>query len=78
MKTVEAIGTLCDLDRDGRAVFSLAELRNIFPERSDHTFTAGLRRLTAQGILKRADTASRQRLTFAKRHLVLCSCHTGI
>ena len=54
MKTVDAIRILCGLDRDGRAVFSLAELRKIFPERSDHTFTAGLRRRTAQGILKRA------------------------
>ena len=54
MKSVDAIKILCDLDRDGRAVFSVAELRGIFPERSRHTFTAGLRRLAAQGILKRA------------------------
>ena len=54
MKTVDAIKILCGLDRDGRAVFSVAELRCIFPERSRHTFTAGLRRLVAQGILKRA------------------------
>ena len=54
MKTVDAIKILCDLDRDGRAVFSVAELRSIFPERSGNTFTAGLRRLVAQGILKRA------------------------
>ena len=54
MKTVDAIKTLCDLDRDGRAVFTVAELRSIFPERSGHTFTAGLRRLVAQGILKSA------------------------
>ena len=54
MKTVDAIKTLCDLDRDGRAVFTVADLRCIFPERSGNTFTAGLRRLVAQGILKRA------------------------
>ena len=54
MKSVDAIKILCDLDRDGRAVFSAAELRCIFPERSGHTFTAGLRRLAGQGILKRA------------------------
>ena len=54
MKSVDAIKTLCELDRDGRAVFSVAELRTIFPERSSHTFTEGLRRLVAKGILKRA------------------------
>lgn len=54
MKSVDAIKILCNLDRDGRAVFSVAELRCIFPERSGHTFTDGLRRLAAQGILKRA------------------------
>lgn len=54
MKIVDAIKTPSDLDRDGRAVFSPAELRSIFPERSDHTFIARLRRLTAQRILKRA------------------------
>ena len=54
MKSVDAIKILCGLDRDGRAVFSAAELRCIFPERSGHTFAAGLRRLAAQGILKRA------------------------
>ena len=54
MKSVDAIRTLCALDREGRAVFSVAELRTIFPERSGHTFTEGLRRLVANGILKRA------------------------
>ena len=54
MKSVDAIKILCGLDRDGRAVFSAAELRCIFPERSGHTLAAGLRRLAAQGILKRA------------------------
>lgn len=54
MKIADAIKTPSDLDRDGRAVFSLAELRSIFPKRSDHTFIARLRRLAAQRILKRA------------------------
>ena len=54
MKSVDAIKILCNLDRNGRAVFSVAELRGIFPEQSRHTFTDGLRRLVAQGILKRA------------------------
>ena len=54
MKTVDAISILWELDRDGRAVFSVAELRKIFPERSGHTFTDGLRRLVTKGILKRA------------------------
>ena len=54
MQSVDAIKALCGLDRDGRAVFSAAELRCIFPELSRHTFTDGLRRLVAQGILKRA------------------------
>ena len=54
MKSVDAIKTLFELDRNGRAVFSVAELRTVFPERSNHTFTEGLRRLVAKGILKRA------------------------
>ena len=37
-----------------RAAFTEADPRSIFPERSKGTFTSGLTRLVAPGVLKRA------------------------
>ena len=54
MKTGEAIKVLWEWDRRGRAVFAVADLRKIFPERSHKTFAEGLRRLVRQGFLERA------------------------
>ena len=54
MKTVEAIKILWDWDRRSRSVFSVADLRKMFPERSRKTFAEGLGRLVKQGILERA------------------------
>ena len=54
MKTVEAMKTLMEWDNRGRAVFSVEDLRVIFPERSRKTFSMGLNRLVRQGVLERA------------------------
>ncbi len=53
MKKADAVRTLRKLDRRGRAVFTVEDLRSIFPERSDKTFSEGLRRLARQGVLQR-------------------------
>ena len=54
MRTADAVKTIGKLDRQGQAVFTTADLRSIFPERSEKAFTAGLSRLVAQGVLQRA------------------------
>lgn len=54
MKTVESIKILWEWDRRGRSVFSVADLRKMFPERSRKTFAQGLARLVSQGFLERA------------------------
>ena len=54
MKALKAVRTLWELDRKGRRVFSVMDLRTIFPERSENTFSDGLRRLVDQGVLQRA------------------------
>ena len=45
MKTKDASKTFGKLDQCGQAVFTIDELRNIFPDRSEKTFTAGLSQL---------------------------------
>lgn len=54
MRSADAIKTLEKLDRRGQAVFTTGDLRAIFPERSEKTFTSSLARLVAQGVLQRA------------------------
>ncbi|MDE0047876.1 MAG: DUF6088 family protein [bacterium] len=54
MKTVDAIKVLWEWDRRERSVFSVSDLRKMFPERSAKTFAEGLRRLVRQGVLERA------------------------
>ena len=51
VRTADAIRML---DQDERAVFTTGDLRAIFPERSEKTFTGGLSRLVAGGVLTRA------------------------
>ena len=46
--------SLMEWDRRGHAVFSSTDLRAIFPERSEKTFSEGVRRLVRQGVLQRA------------------------
>lgn len=54
MKAIKAVTTLWELDRKGQRFFSVTDLRTIFPERSENTFSDGLRRLAAQDVLRRA------------------------
>ena len=53
MKANEAESILSARLEQGQAVFSLKDLRSLFPERSEKTFTEGIRRLTRMGILTR-------------------------
>ena len=54
MKTADTVKTIHEHDQRGRAVFTKDDLRIIFRERSEKTFTAGLTRLVRQGVLQRA------------------------
>ena len=54
MKALEAAKALTLWDRRDKSVFTVGDLRRIFPERSEKTFSEGLRRLVAQGVLERA------------------------
>lgn len=54
MKALEAAKALTLWDRQDKSVFAVADLRRIFPERSEKTFSEGIRRLVAQGVLERA------------------------
>ena len=54
MRTADAAMKIGELDRQGQAVFTTEQLRSIFPERSEKTFTAGLARLVDRGVLQRA------------------------
>ena len=54
MKAIEAAKALTRWDRRDKSVFAVADLRRIFPERSEKTFSEGIRRLVAQGVLERA------------------------
>ena len=54
MRTTDAVKTIEKLDRRGKAVFTTGDLRFIFPERSEKTFTGGLTRLVREGVLQRA------------------------
>ena len=53
MKAIKVIKTLMEWDERGRAVFSVQDLRAIFPERSNATFSEGLRRMVRLGVLER-------------------------
>ena len=54
MRTTEAIKTLAEWDRQGRIVFTLSDLRKMFPHQSDKTLSESLRRLVFNGLLERA------------------------
>ncbi|MBL1437444.1 MAG: hypothetical protein COB08_014730 [Rhodobacteraceae bacterium] len=53
MKTIEAIKTLTEWDQRQRSVFKMTDLRMLFPEPSEKTFSEGLRRLVRLGVLMR-------------------------
>ena len=58
MKSLEAVKTLTQWDQQDKSVFAVTDLRRMFPERSEKTFSEGLRRLVAQGVLERAARAA--------------------
>ncbi len=53
MRTIEAVKSLAEWDRYGWSVFTLADLRKLFPHRSDKTLSESLRRMVQQGVLER-------------------------
>ncbi len=53
MRTAEAVRILAEWDRYGWAVFTLADLRKLFPHSADKTLSESLRRLVRQGLLER-------------------------
>ena len=54
MKTIDAMKTLMDWDNRGWAVFTIEDLRAIFPERSAPSVSQDLHRLVKSGVLERA------------------------
>ena len=53
MRIAEAVKTLTDWDRRGRAVFTFADMRMMFPDDSAKALTESLARLTRVGLLER-------------------------
>ncbi len=53
MHTVEAIKTLAKWDRYGWIVFTLSDMRKLFPHQSEKTLSESLRRLVQNGVLER-------------------------
>ena len=78
MKVIDAMKTLMEWDARGREVFSVEDLRGMFPERSPKTFAAGLRRLVRQGVLQRAargvyvNPLSRQPKSYLVEKIAVC------
>lgn len=56
MRTVDAVKVLAEWDRRGRTVFTLADLRKLFPHQAEKTLSESLRRLVRQGLLERVAT----------------------
>jgi len=54
MQISQAVKALTDQDRKGQYVFTMRQLRKLFPQDSDRAFSAGLKRLSDSGILTRA------------------------
>jgi len=53
MQTVEAVKTLAEWDRYGWNVFTLSDMRKLFPHQSEKTLSESLRRLVDKGLLER-------------------------
>ncbi len=53
MRTVEAVKILAEWDRYGWNVFTLSDMRKLFPNQSEKTLSESLRRLVKQGLLER-------------------------
>ena len=53
MRTVEAVKTLAEWDRCGWNVFTLSDMRKLFPQQAEKTLSESLRRLVGYGLLER-------------------------
>ncbi len=53
MRTVEAVKILAEWDRYGWNVFTLSDMRKLFPDQSEKTLSESLRRLVQNGLLER-------------------------
>ena len=53
MHTVDAVKTLAEWDRYGWNVFTLSDMRKLFPHQSEKTLSESLRRLIRKGLLER-------------------------
>ena len=53
MHAVEAVKTLAEWDRYGWNVFTLSDMRKLFPHESEKTLSESLRRLIRKGLLER-------------------------
>ncbi len=56
MKTIEAAKTILEWDMRGHDLFTTSDLRKIFPESNEKSFSEGLRRLVRAGFLQRVAT----------------------
>ncbi len=82
MRTVEAIKTLAEWDRYGWKVFTLSDMRKLFPHESEKTLSESLRRLVRQGLLERVANgvfvnplSSRSRVGLLER--IACAIRRG-
>ena len=53
MQAVEAVKTLTEWDRYGWNIFTLSDMRKLFPHQSEKTLSESLRRLVQKGLLER-------------------------
>ena len=75
MRTIEAVKTLAEWDRYGWSVFTLRDLRNLFPHRSDKTLSESLRRMVRQGCLSGWPTGSS---SIPSRATAVWGCWNGL
>ena len=82
MNTVEAVKTLAEWDQNGWNVFTLSDMRKLFPHQSEKTLSESLRRLVQKGLLERVvngvfvnPLSSRNRIGMFER--IACAIRRG-
>lgn len=82
MHTVEAVKTLAEWDQNGWNVFTLSDMRKLFPHQSEKTLSESLRRLVQKGLLQRVvngvfvnPLSSRSRIGMFER--IACAIRRG-